>query len=77
MTNDEYRALWSVNDGTKIFIVLRSYDEQEYGNIVVASDVDETALLQRGKEKGIYPQDAFLVEIVEDFDNLAQGVDIN
>jgi hypothetical protein len=77
MTNDEYRALWSVNDGTKTFIVLRSYDEQEYGNIVVASDVDETALLQRGKEKGIYPQDAFLVEIVEDFDNLAQGVDIN
>ncbi len=75
MTNEQYVSLWDKND-SRTFMVLRANDEQEYGNIVVDPGTDETALLHQGKENGIYPQDSFLVEIVDDFDGL-DNVDIN
>lgn len=75
MTNEQYKSLWDT-DNSRTFMVLRANDEQEYGNIVVGFGVDETTLLQQGKNNGIYPQDSFLVEIVDDFDGL-DNVDIN
>lgn len=76
MTNEQYKSLWDTND-SRTFMVLRGSDEQEYGNIVVDTGTDETVLLQTGKNNGIYPQDSFLVEIVDDFDGVQNIVDIN
>lgn len=76
MINEEYKSLWDKND-SRTFMVLRVDDEQEYGTVVVAPDQDPNALLEQAKKLGTYPQDSYLVEIVEDFDNLAEGTDIN
>ena len=72
----KYISLWEINDGST-YMVLRANDEQEYGNIVVSPEVIASMLHARGIQRGVYPPDSFLVEIVEDFDNLAEGVDIN
>lgn len=76
MTNEQYVSLWDKND-SRTYMVLRANDEREYGNIVVSPEVDANSLHARGIQQGSYPQDSFLVEIVEDFDNLAEGVDVN
>lgn len=76
MTNEEYKSLWDTTN-SRTFMVLRANDEHEYGNIVIEKDGDENVLLQTGKNNGIYPQDSFLVEIVDDFDGVQDIVDIN
>lgn len=81
MTNDEYRSLWEQDDNSRRFLILLEDLSHPFGmiqgEIVVAAGVDADQLLKVGVNNGTYSAEAYLVEMVDDFDDLAEGVDLN
>lgn len=68
MTNDQYRALWDVDNDFHIFIVIDTVRDKGRGTIVCASLQQANALLNRNMQLGYYPLASVLVEVVSDND---------
>jgi hypothetical protein len=62
MTNEQYKALWNVDDGSITFLVVDIELDQDLGNIVASSWGEAASLLERGIERGGYSHASIIIE---------------
>jgi hypothetical protein len=81
MTNDEYRSLWEQNDNSRRFLILLEDIGHPFGliqgQLIVSPEVDANQLLAAGVNNGTYSTEAYLVEMVNDLDNLVDVTNFN